>query len=65
MALPREDVDAAHRAYLRRLRAISPEIGRAYDLSAERERIENGRPTFNPAYYPSQFLSFLSSCLHK
>lgn len=61
IALVREDVDAAHRAYQKRLRGISPEIGRAYDLLSERERLENGRPMFSHACYPLGFLGFLSS----
>jgi hypothetical protein len=65
IALPREDVEAAHRAYETALRGISPEIGRAYDLSAERERLENGKQAFNPAHYPQKFLDFLSSYSHK
>ncbi len=65
MALPREDADAAHRAYQKGLRGISPEIGRAYDLRAERERLENGRPAFNSDHYPPEFLKFLSYCFNK
>ena len=65
MALLREDVDAAHRVYQNKLRGISPEIGRVYDLPAERERLEKGTPAFNPAHYPSKFLDFLSSYANK
>jgi hypothetical protein len=61
MALPREDIDAAHRAYQDELRGVSPEIGRVYDLQSERERLKKGRPTFNPAHYPLKFRGFLSS----
>ncbi len=65
IALPREDVEAAHRAYTTALRGISPEIGRAYDLLTERERLETGKPAFNPAHYPQNFLDFLSSYARK
>ena len=65
VALPREDVDAVHRAYQNGLRGVSPEIGRAYDLQAERERLENNRPVFNSDYYPPEFLKFLRYCFNK
>ena len=61
MALPREEVDAAHRAYRKGLRGISPEIGRAYELQVERERLESGRTAFNPDHYPLNFIDFLRS----
>lgn len=57
VALPREDVEAAHRAYLGGLRGVSPEVGRAYDLSAERRRLENPLP--GSAHYSPRFLRFL------
>ncbi len=60
LALPREDVDAAHRAYRMGLRGISPEIGRVYDLNAERELLKH-LPTVNLSCYPPEFLSFLDS----
>jgi hypothetical protein len=65
IALPKGDVEAAHRAYKTALRGVSPEIGRAYDLQAEREKLENGRPPFNPEHYPPKFRDFLSSYSHK
>lgn len=60
MALPKEDVDAAHRAYKAGLRGISPEIGRAYDLPAEKERLANGMPAYDSDHYPPEFLKFLN-----
>ncbi len=60
IALPREDVDAVHRAYEGALRGISPEIGRAYDLQAERELLEGGKSEFNPDHYPPEFIGYLS-----
>ena len=65
MALPREDVDAAHRAYQTGLRGVSPEIGRVYDLQAKREELKNGISPFNPEHYPSKFLAFLGLCFGK
>lgn len=59
MAIPKDDVEAAHRAYSDKLRGISPEIGRVYDLFSERQRLEEDRPRFNLSAYPKQFQDFL------
>ncbi|HLC22238.1 MAG TPA: hypothetical protein VJJ79_00505 [Candidatus Nanoarchaeia archaeon] len=59
MAIPKEDIEAAHHAYGGNLLGISPEIGRCYDLQAARERYQEGNVAFNPDHYPSRFIDFL------
>ncbi|MEK6874948.1 MAG: hypothetical protein AABX52_04330 [Nanoarchaeota archaeon] len=65
MALPRDDVDVAHHAYISVLHGISPEIGMPYDLEAQRYRLENGGDISDPSHYPPQFLNFLSFHFNK
>ena len=65
MAIPKENVYAVHCAYTQGLQGVSPEIGRAYDLQAERERLKNPGFIFNPKHYPRVFLDFLRLCFQK
>lgn len=65
MAIPKEDVEAAHRAYSSNLNGISPEIGRCYDMQAARERCKEGNVAFNPDHYPPHFIDFLREHFNK